>query len=197
VEVLDSLVGSSDARLIEGFPVILANCAQRGLKLNMQALLSRYSSRSQKRQKLEKLLLVSSELLRQEKVEEPEGLGTMAEPLKVKYGDLLSNETVRLARGVSLSTERLRNTLRRYTAGLQNFESARNKEKLRQQQSFQLHMHLSTLFSPKQKELVLKRLKGEPFTKTENEYYSRVVKKKLEALANSELKRIATKLTKK
>ena len=58
-------------------------------------------------------------------------------------------------------------------------------------------MHLSTLFSPKQKELVLKKLKVEPFTKTEQEYYSRVVKKKLEALTNSELRRIATKLVKK
>ena len=56
---------------------------------------------------------------------------------------------------------------------------------------------LFKLFSPKQKELVLKKYNGEPLTKTEQEYYSRVVKKKIGALANSELRRIATVLAKK
>jgi len=56
---------------------------------------------------------------------------------------------------------------------------------------------LSTLFPPTQKELVLKKLNGEPLTKTEQEHYSRIVKKKLEALANSEIRKIASSLTKK
>lgn len=60
-----------------------------------------------------------------------------------------------------------------------------------------MNLHLSTLFPPKQKELVLKKLNGEPLTKTEQEYYSRIVKKKLEALANSEIRKIASSLTKK
>jgi hypothetical protein len=34
------------------------------------------------------------------------------------------------------------------------------------------------MFSPKQKELFKKRLEGLPLTKTEQEYYSRSVKKK-------------------
>ena len=121
----------------------------------------------------------------------------MAESLKKRYRDLLSDETVRLNKRVFLSTKRLRNTLRRYASSLENFESAREREKLRQQQSFDLHKHLSALFSPKQKELVLKKLGGESFTKTEQEYFSRVVKKKLEALTNTELRRIATRLAKK
>ena len=195
IEVLDGLASSAEPRLIEGFPVILANCAHRGLKLNIGALLSRYGMRSQKRRNLEKLLLVSSELLNQEKLESPEGLDNVAKSLKERYGDLLSTEAVSLAKEVALSTERLRNTLRRYATDLENSKSAKEKERLRQRQSFQLHMHLSTLFSPKQKELVLKKLNGESLTKTEQEYYSRVVKKKLEALANSELRKMATTLT--
>lgn len=196
-EVLSTLGSSVDPRLIEGFPVILANCAHRGLKLDIQALLSRYPLKSEKRRNLEKLLLVSSQLLNEEKLEQPEGLGGVADSLKTKYRNLLSDETVRLNKRVSLSIKRLRNTLRRYASSLENFESARERERLRQQQSFDLHMHLSTLFSPKQKELVLKKLGGESFTKTEQEYYSRVVKKKLEALTNTELRKIATRLTKK
>ena len=196
-EVLDGLASSDESRLIEGFPVILANCAHKGLSLNTRALLSSYAMKSQKRQNLEKLLLISSELLNQEKLRQPEGLDRLAGSLRKKYGDLLSGEMVTLGKGVSLSTNRLQNTLRRYAASLENSKSAQEKAMLRQQQSFQLHMHLSTLFSPKQKELVLKKLNGESFTKTEQEYYSRVVRKKLEALANSELRKIATTLTKK
>ena len=49
----------------------------------------------------------------------------------------------------------------------------------------------------KREELVLKKLHGEPLNKTEKEYFSRTVKKKLEALANSEVKKVAAALTKK
>ena len=60
--------------------------------------------------------------------------------------------------------------------------------------SFLLSAHLGTLFSKRQKEIILKRLKGNPLTKTEREYYSRVVKKKLKALANRDLQKIASTL---
>ncbi len=60
-----------------------------------------------------------------------------------------------------------------------------------------LYFTANTLFAPKQKELVLKKDKGETFTRTEREYYSRIVKKKLEALANKEIREIALKLSKK
>jgi hypothetical protein len=53
---------------------------------------------------------------------------------------------------------------------------------------------LSQLFSPKQKESFQKRLKEEVLNKTEKEYYSRRVIKKVSALANPELHRLAQKL---
>ena len=53
---------------------------------------------------------------------------------------------------------------------------------------------LSQLFSPKQKELFKKKLEGTPLTKTEQEYYSRTVKKKVIALANPELHHLSRKL---
>ena len=57
-----------------------------------------------------------------------------------------------------------------------------------------LGVYLDRLFSPKQKELVFKRRDGIAFTKTEREYYSRIVRKKLEAIASEEVGRIAKKL---
>jgi hypothetical protein len=194
VELLDELVDSKDLRLVEGFPVVLANCAQRGLDLDFEALLAKYKPRSRKRQNLEKLLLLSSDLLTQEGLDKPEGLEKVKKSFKTKYGDLLAHDVLTLGAKTSLSTERLRNTLRRYVTSLEASRSTRKKEKDNQRRSFQLNYFLSTLFSPKQKELVLKKLKGEPLNKTEQEYFSRTVKKKLQALNNSEVRKVAKAL---
>lgn len=196
-DVLDELANSIESRLIEAFPVVLANCAHRGIKLDIHTLLSRHGARSQKRRRLEKLILASTDLLTQEGLEKPEGIDGVIKAIRLKYGDLLADEKMALGKGLSVSIERLRNALRRYATDLERSESARERERKRQLRSFQLNLHLSTLFPPKQKELVIKKLNGGPFTKTEQEYYSRIVKKKLEALANSEIRKIALALTKK
>lgn len=71
----------------------------------------------------------------------------------------------------------------------------KDAEKARQRKvsydELSLEYALSQVFSPKQKELFRKKLDGQPLTKTEKEYYSRTVKKKLAALANAELHRLA------
>jgi hypothetical protein len=180
IDILDALVDLDEPRLIEGFPVILAYCAHRGSRLDLKTLLLKHQKNSQKRRNLEKLLLLSSELLNLENLQLPSGLENIAKSLKTKYGDLLSSEALDLGRGISLSIERLRNILKRYTSNLETQKSEEEKAVDRQRKSFQLNLHLSTLFSPKQKELVLKKYHGEPLTKTEQEYYSRVVKKKIE-----------------
>lgn len=54
-----------------------------------------------------------------------------------------------------------------------------------------LEYAMSQLFTSKQKELFLKKFRGEKMSKTEREYFSRVVKKKVLALANPELHRLA------
>lgn len=167
VELLAELVDSKDLRLVEGFPVVLANCAQRGMNLDFAALLAKHKPRSRKRQDLEKLLLVSSELLTRQGLEKPVGLEKVSASLKARYEDLLAADLLTLGTKVSLSTERLMNTLRRYATDLETSKSRREREKDKQRRSFQLSYYLSTLFSPKQKELVLKKLNGEPLNKTE------------------------------
>jgi hypothetical protein len=64
------------------------------------------------------------------------------------------------------------------------------------QDEFELEHAMSKIFSKKQKELFLKKLRGEKLTKTEREYYSRVVKKKVLALANPDLHNLAARLIK-
>jgi hypothetical protein len=197
LELLDELADSEDPRLVEGFPVVLANCAQRDLKLNFRTLLSRHKSDSRHQQVLEKLLLLSSTLLAQQGLNKPKNLESLSRSLKAKYGDLLAGDVVDLGNKVSLSTERLRNTLKRYYADLSTSKSTRDRAKSRQRRSFQLNYYLSTLFAPKQKELLLKKYHGEPLNKTEQEYFSRKVKKKLEAMTNKEVMKVAAALTRK
>ena len=197
LELLDELAESEDPRLVEGFPVVLANCAQKDLKLNFRTLLSRQKSDSCKQQALEKLLLLSSTLLTQQGLDKPKNLESLSKSLKAKYGDLLAGDVVDLGNKVSLSTERLRNTLKRYFADLSTSKSTRDRAKNLQRRSFQLNYYLSALFAPKQKELVLKKYHGESLNKTEQEYFSRKVKKKLEAMTNKEVMKVAAALTKK
>jgi len=197
LELLDELAESEDPRLVEGFPVVLANCAQKGLNLNFKTLLSRHNPDSHKQQALEKLLLLSSTLLAQQGLDKPINLESLSKSLKAKYGDLLAGDVVDLGNKVSLSNERLRNTLKRYVADLSTSKSTRDRAKNRQLRSFRLNYYLSTLFAPKQKELLLKKYHGEPLNKTEQEYFSRKVKKKLEAMTNKEVLKVAAALTKK
>jgi len=197
LDVLDELSASDDSRLIEAFPVVFANCAHGGIKLDIRGLLSRYGTGSQRRANLEKLILASSDLMAQEGLDKPEELDGSVSHMRAKYGDLLKEELLDLGKHSSVSTERLRNALRRYAIDLERSESVRERNSRKQFRSFQLDLHLSTLFPPKQKELILKKLKGDSLSKTEQEYYSRVVKKKLESVVNSELRKIALALTKK
>ena len=138
--------------------------------------------------------MLSSDLLSQEGLDQPAGLEEVKKSFKDKYGDLLANDVVTLDATTALSTERLRNTLRRYSSTLKTSRATRKREKDKQRRSFQLNYFLSTLFSQKQKELVLKKLNGEPLNKTEKEYFSRTVKKKLVALNNSEVRKVAKAL---
>jgi len=196
MKILDELAVSKDPRLVEGFPVLLAKWFEKSLEFDTKGFLSRHSAKSQKRKNLEKLLLVSSYLMDQEKLKKPKDFDKVAESLRAKWENLLSGNVVNLEE-LSLSVERLHNTLRRYMSELESSRSIRSDKKTGQSRLFRRHLHLSTLFSPKQKELFLKKLEGKPLTKTEREYYSRVVKKKLDALTNSEVRKIATSLTKK
>jgi hypothetical protein len=92
--------------------------------------------------------------------------------------------------GSEMSAQRLKTVFSNY------FNQAQNKlnELLSVKDELRLEYSLSQVFSPKQKELFLKKLKREKLTKTEKEYFSRVVKKKVSALANPELHRLSQKL---
>ncbi len=91
-----------------------------------------------------------------------------------------------------LNIERARELFKQYFRS----DSKKSKEILSVVTDYQFEYALSEIFSPKQKDIVLKRFRGEKLTKTENESYSRVIKKKLIALSNSDLHNMAISLLK-
>jgi hypothetical protein len=190
--ILDSLAGARDARLVARFPAALAICLQRGIKLNSHELYGRYWQSSPKRQNLEKLMMASARLFRKNGLELPRPLHRMAEVLTIKHGDLFDRDAIRLDGGISVSIAAMERELRRYLAGRPKREGQAPEPMI--QWTDDLESLLGRLFSPKQRQLVHKRLTRSAMTKTEREYYSRVVKKKLQAIACRDVQAIATRL---
>ena len=190
--ILDALASSDDTDVVARFPAVLAICARRGLALNSQALFSRYWETSPKRQNLEKLLFVSAAILDRQGLKAPKNLDKIAASLKPKHGDLLPGGEFQLSSGMCVSISDLQETLEIYTRSQASSPLARAKKSRLKPDS--PDVYLDRLFSPKQKELVLKKRDGMSFTKTEREYYSRVVRKKLEAIASETLVELARNL---
>jgi hypothetical protein len=192
VIILDALASSDDTAVVARFPAVLAICARRGLALNSQALFSRYWETSPKRQNLEKLLLISAAIFSLQGLKAPKNLDKIAESLKPKYGEILPAGEFQLSSGMCISIKDLQNTLKAYTGSQLKPPAIQAKKSPLNADS--LDVYLDRLFSPKQKELVLKKRDGQAFTKTEREYYSRIVRKKLNAIASEKLVELARKL---
>ena len=195
--ILDALASSDDPDLVVRFPVVLSICARNGVSLNSHALFSKYWESSPKKQNLEKLLLLTDELFDLEGIEAPQNLKKIASPLKSKYGTLLSSRLLSLSSGLSVPIRTVQNTLRDYAAIIKKAMPAPKRKTAVPERSAELESSLDRLFSPKQKDLVFKKLNREAFTKTEREYYSRVVRKKLLSIADAQVNDIAMRLTKK
>jgi len=193
--VLADLVESHDLRLWEGFPVVLAKSAEKGLfdydkveeclkspsdKLSLGLLvvfsLALYKTLGLKFAWTDKLHALFDN----------EGMKQAHE----KYlAALKSNQDFAVQNGV-MSSQRVKETFNNYFRQTQ----AHLDDLLSVKEVMGAEYSLSQVFSPKQKELFLKKLSNEKLTKTEKEYFSRVVKKRVLALANPELHRLAQKL---
>jgi len=138
------------------------------------------------------LLLISEVIFDLQGLKAPKNLDKIAASLKSKHGDLLPGGEFQLSSGMCISIEDLQNTLQAHTGA--QFNPPEIKGKKSDLESDLLDIHLDRLFSPKQKELVLKKREGMAFTKTEREYYSRIVRKKLAAIASEKLGKLARSL---
>jgi hypothetical protein len=193
-ETLAAVVKSHDTRLWEGFPVLLANAAESYQfapeKVEQQLM------HNEEKELFRRLMLMSGALfshyhlsfswwnkLQKDFTDRDKAL------VKEWKRDLANNHALE-CNDVAFDPERLKGLFELY------FEEKADKERRRKAkyEEFSLEYALSQVFSPKQKELFKKKLEGLPLTKTEQEYYSRTVKKKVLALANTELHSLSKKL---
>lgn len=191
---LADMVKSKDLRLWEGFPVVLANSAEKGL-FNYEMVKS-HLYRSSDKSCLDSLMSMSLALYKALKLKFS-WADRFYKPLLVDRKKELSSflkklkkdEELKVAQRV-IDSQRLKSTFNNYLSQAQS----KLNDLLSVKEEFGLEYALSQVFSPKQKELFFKKLKREKLTKTEKEYFSRVVKKKVLALVNSELHRLAKQI---
>ncbi|MDX1707273.1 MAG: hypothetical protein R3274_01660, partial [Desulfobacterales bacterium] len=163
--ILDALASSNDPALVVRFPVVLSICARNRISLNSHTLFSKYWESSPKKQNLEKLLLLTDELFELEGIKAPQNLKKIVSPLKAKYGTLLSSRLLSLSSGLTVSIRTVQNTLQDYTAKIKNAMPAQVRGKIHPEsktvvpeRSTGLETSLDRLFSPKQKDLIFKKL---------------------------------------
>ena len=184
---------SKDTRLWEGFPVMLANSLKQRWFDYAQV---RNHLKSKDDRKALDCLVTTALALYDVLGVKPEGAQKVHRDLKpnnllfTKFLGALRDNRPLPAPCQGVAPERLKNTFSRYYDEAQ----PRVNELLSLKENFDLQHALSQVFSPKQKELVLKKFRGDLLTKTEREYYSRTIRKKLTALANPGLQSLAQKL---
>lgn len=203
-KTLADVVKSRDLRLWEGFPVMLLKAQVLGAVPYEEA--KKYLGESLETKWFDELVAVSLVVYKAAGVE-----FLVAEGLKKKLA--VSEEVYKMLEksfaeeaefkvsDFLMSSQRVMNTFRNYYNKLgsktQEFRDLLESKHMELKSEFDLDFAMSQVLSPKQRELFLKRLKGEKMTKTEREYFYRVVKKKVTALANSELHRLALGMVKK
>ena len=192
-EVLADVVKSHDLRLWETFPALLAIGAEKNnLSLeNVRLMLSDLEQGY-----LHKLLILSVAVFTCNHLSFPwlkhiKSKFTSEDTVLLKdwKGLLLHGRTLGWG-DIELDSERLNNAFHLYS----NQHAEDEKRKIGRQNDFALSYALSQIFPPKQMEIFKKKSEGYPLSKTEQEYYSRVIRKKVVALANIELHSMARRL---
>ncbi|MBI3298437.1 MAG: hypothetical protein HYZ75_09760 [Elusimicrobia bacterium] len=193
-ELLARLAKSRDSRLLEGFPVVLANALEKHReKVDMSAAEGLLDASELRR--FRKLTALSTYLFGSFGLD---ALKAAAREAGADHPDLLAelrssvenDRSLELGPG-TLNLARVKKTFLNYYVHGRELETAENKARLRE--DFRREYNLSLFFAPRQRDLLGKKLRGEAMTKTEREYFSRVVKKKLLALADPDLHRLAQK----
>lgn len=195
MEVIDALIVTEDPALMAFLPALLSQSVEKGLLMNDESLGGRYRTNSRQHMILEKLLLVTFSFLKNENLSLSPDAADHEMLLKTRWGDLGSRDVLDLGNGLLLQMESLHKAFKQHRGTPPGIQTAVTRQNHRPSgPPHNPHRNLRLLFAPKQEALILKRLNGEEFTKTEREYYSRVVKKKLRAIADPDLQQLASRL---
>lgn len=202
-QILAEVVKSREPRLWQGFPIVLSNCLKSGSFSYDETMLNLSNEVDKKNFQI--LVNMSLALFRHLKINTKKS----ADMYKFNYfnsglfdrflDDFARGERMHIL-GNILSPTGIINTFRRYSKGedinINVAETIRVNDYVNIKEEFDIDFAISQLFSKKQKDLLLKKMRGAKMTKTEREYYSRSVRRKILAIANPVLHRLALTLLK-
>lgn len=198
-KVLHRMLASDDGRILEGVPVVLTNMIHHSDPIDLEAVEKTLPQKLQRRFRI----LVAFTLLHLFLI--PDGKDTeklvsrylaKREPSLVQSVQerLRHRQPINVGGGISLDPDRLENTYKLYVVTQFMAEQKSITKRVDEKRQIAFQESISTLFTAKQAELLLKMLNNEPLSKTEREYYSRVIKTRLKALSNADLQSVATTL---
>jgi hypothetical protein len=107
---------------------------------------------------------------------------------------LAHEQSLVVGAGVTLDPVRLERTYRNYVVDELRQNEAVLSKKVEDTRTLLFQKAVDQLFTERQKVLLFKMLNKEHMTKTEREYFSRVVKPRLKALRNPDLQMVAAAL---
>ena len=195
--LLEQLVTQKDPRLLEAFPAVFLVLLEEKevLEWELSGWTSSRKLSGAQRRRLMVLLALSYLLfelfgLNQTQLRRTakalSSLSNWKKEVEMLRPSFQESGEVSLGEGVRLSVDRMKTQFRQYALLKPPAEAVQKRR-----EELELELLLSEFFTPRQKELLSKRRAGEPFTKTEREYYYRVVRRRLKALADERLQQFA------
>lgn len=198
-QVLRRMVTSDDGRVLEGLPVVLTHMLVTNRPVDLEEVEMALPTGLQRRFRVLSavtylfLFWVSNcdsarkKLLQYLRGREPSLIENVQDKLR-------SQGKVNVGGSLTLDAERLEKTYKNYVVEQFMDTQASFTKKLEEKRQGVFENAVSELFTEKQRDLMFKMLNHESLTKTEREYYSRVVKPRLKALRNPDLQSVAATL---
>jgi len=198
-EILSAMLQTKEGRVLEGVPVVLTHMLLKKSLPALEEVESKIDNSMQRRFRM--LAAITCIFLFWLPDSQPEQ-ELLRDYLKKREPGLLENiktrmenkESMNIGAGMSIDPERLENTFKNYIVSQFTNTQVSMTKKLDNEREKQFQAALSILFTEKQKQILFKVLEHSTLTKTEREYYSRVVKPRVKALKNADLQLIASTL---
>jgi len=196
-EVLRKMLLSKEGRILEGIPVVLAHILLNGENsLDLMVLEESLPSNLRKRFRICTAVTfwflfwvpnskpAQSKLKKYLQKRDAATLESVDEKLRTR-------QRIPIGEGATYDPERLENTFKSYVVEQFTEEQNSFSRKLELKRESVFEAAASELFTDKQKTIIKKVLQNETMTKTEKEYYSRVIKPRLKAIRNPDVQSIA------
>lgn len=202
-KTLKNLVESTDPRLFECFPMVIYNCSTNKNERNycdFNSLVKGFRANKENQEAFLQLLYLS--FLTFKLFNEKEHLvsdldkffkkNNVLTRFKKNFDNRFVDSLNVNVGNTALDLGRMKNIFLNFVIAKEEGKQKTLTETLEFKKDLQTELFLSRLFSPKQKEIIKKKLRGEKLNQSEAQYYSRVIKKKLQAIADTEIQKVAT-----